>query len=152
MKELFGQHRFFEFFIQAKGPNGVAMASIAEIQKNLKSFYNDLAYGNAVQEKYNQFLLSDPRVVQQAYIVAQNKINECTVIVQSMDCAAQMGIPITTLPEFRQIHNKYMMKANTYNVILQGLSGFMQTQDLSHLVGISIKLNTIMMRGAKLVI
>lgn len=144
--------KFYEFFIQAKGPNGVAMASIGEIQKNIKMLFMDLAYGNLVQEKYTQYIVADPRVFQEAIIAAQNKMNECTVIIQSLDCAAQNGLAITTLPAFREVYNKYMMRANTYGVILQGINAFLQTncQDLNQLIGISVRLNSVLMKGAKL--
>jgi hypothetical protein len=66
--------RFFETFIQQKGPNGVSRASVLEIQKNLRTLFLDLAFGNVVQDKYIQFMIGDPRVVQEATTAAYNKI------------------------------------------------------------------------------
>ena len=142
--------RFFESFIQSKGPNGVARASIGEIQRSLKSFFLDLAYGNIVQEKYMDMIRSDPRVIQEAAVEAENKMVEANVILQSLDCAMQCGLPIITLPAFNGIHNKFMMRANTYGIILGGLRDFMMSGgDEAHLVSISTKLNSVIMKGSK---
>lgn len=147
--------KFYDNFVQAKGPNGVAMASTGEIQKNLKMFFTDLAYGNIVQDKYTQFILGDPRVFQEAITECQNKLEECTVVIQSLDFAAQNGLPITTIPAFQAVHNKTLMKANTYGVILQGISAFLQSvqagqPDFNHLVSISVRLGSVMMKGSRM--
>lgn len=141
--------RFFETFVQQKGPNGVSRASVLEIQKNLRTFFLDLAFGNVVQEKYIQFMIGDPRVVQEAMTAAYNKIWECLVITQSMDAAISSNAPITQHPEFYTAYNKYKMRGTTYNVIYDGLCAFSNTQDPSYLTAISTKLNSGLMRGSK---
>ena len=141
--------KFFEYFIQQKGPNGVSRASSGEIQKNLKSFYLDLAYGNIVQPQYMQFLQTDPRVITEAISDSENQLMECTIILQSMDNAVITHHPIIAQSSFTTTYNKYLMKAHTYGVILAGLRNYAMTGDEAHLVAISVKINSGIMRGAK---
>lgn len=141
--------KFFDNFIQLKGPNGVLRASSAEIQKNLKYFFLDLIYGNIVQEKYLPFIMNDNRVITEAITEAQNKLMEYTIITQSMDCAAMSSSPISLQPVFPLIYNNYMYKANAYHIMLNGLQGFAMTHDVSYLTAISAKLNSSSIRGGK---
>lgn len=141
--------KFFESFIQSKGPNGVARASSGEIQRALKSFFLDLAFGNIVQPQYIEVMRQDPRIIQEAMTEANNKMIEANTVLQSLEFSAQHGLPITGLPSFSNVHNKYLMMANTYGVILTGLRGFAQTGDESHLIAVSTKFNNVLMRGGK---
>lgn len=141
--------KFFEGFIQSKGPNGVARASSGEIQKAMKSFFLDLAYGNIVQEKYIPILKSDPRIIQEAHTEAENQLVEATTLLQSLEFSRNGGLPITAQPAFNGIYNKYLMRATTYGVILEGLRFFMATGNESYLTAIATKMNSVMMRGAK---
>lgn len=141
--------RFYESFIESKGPQGVTRATNAEIQKNLKSFYLDLAYGNIVQDKYMTFIMEEPRVFQEAVNDVSNRIMEYTIILRSMDCAISNNLPIIAQPMFNVTYNKYMMKANTYNTILTGLQNFMMSLDIGYLVSISAQLNSGIIRGSK---
>ena len=142
--------KFFDNFIQLKGPNGVLRASTAEIQKNLRYFFLDLIYGNVVQDKYLPFLMSgDDRVVTEAITEAQNKLMEFTILTQSMDCAAMSSNPVSLQPVFPVIYNNYMYKCNAYFIILNGLQGFLMTHDISYLTAISAKLNASSIRGGK---
>ena len=145
----FKPSKFFENFIQQKGPSGVKRASVAEIQKNLRQFYLDLVYGNVVQDKYIPFLIEDPRVVNEAIIDSENKLVEFTIILQSMDSAVRCMLPISNQPMFTTVYNKYMMRANIYGVILSGLKNFVMTGDTGFLVSICAHLNSKMVRGAK---
>lgn len=141
--------RFYESFIESKGPSGVTRATSAEIQRNLKSFYLDLAHGNIVQDKYMTFIMEEPRVFQEAFNDVSNRIMEYTIILRSMDCAMANNLPIIAQPMFNVTYNKYMMKANTYNVIFTGLQNFMMSMDVSYLVSISAQLNSGIIRGSK---
>jgi hypothetical protein len=146
--------KFFEGFIQSKGPNGVARASSGEIQRALKSFYLDLAYGNIVQDKYMPILISDPRIMQEALVDAENKLLYSTIELQCLEFSRNSGLPITAQPAFEGIYNEHMMRAQTYGVILEGLRGFHMSvlsgvPNPEYLISISTKLNSITMRGAK---
>ena len=142
--------KFFEFFLQTKGPTGTARASVAEIQKNMKSFFLDLAFGNLVQDKYLQFL-QDPRIIGEAIQIAQYKMMECLCIVQSMKSTQYSANPVIANPVFEPTLNKYTVKGETYNIIYNGLMAYWNSPDHNpaYLVGISTKLNNINMRGAK---
>jgi hypothetical protein len=142
--------RFFESFIQQKGPMGVNLASVAEIQKNLRSFFNDLGYGNLVQEKYLQYLVGDLRVIDEALNESQNRLMEATIILQSMDMLQTSNNPIIQLPLFMITYNKFLMRYKAYSIIHRGLNDFKfsSVHDPAFLVGISTQLNSPVMRGA----
>ena len=148
------QSKFFEGFIQSKGPNGVARASSGEIQRALKSFYLDLAYGNIVQDKYMPMLMADPRIIQEALIDVENKVLYSTIELQCLEFSRNSGLAITAQPAFDGIYNEHLMRAHTYGIILEGLRNFHMSvmsgvPDPSHLISISTKLNSIVMRGSK---
>lgn len=141
--------KFYDSFIQQKGPNGVTRASSAEIQKALKMFYLDLAFGNIVQDKYIPYIMEEPRVFQEAIIDCENKLIEYTIILRSLEAATASNNPIVLQPNFQIVYNKYLMLSNSYSTILNGLRGFVVSMDVSYLVAISAKLNSTQMRGAK---
>ena len=141
--------KFFENFIQQKGPNGVSRASVLEIQKGLKSFFLDLAYGAVAQEKYIGFLVGDPRVMEEALKEAYSQIIECTIIMRSMEAAGSTNNPIAEMPQFSEVYNKYNMKGQTYSIIHDGLLGFKNTGDVGYIIGISTRLNSFIMKGSK---
>lgn len=141
--------RFFENFIQQKGPGGITRASSMEIKKNLRSFYLDLAYGNVVQEKYMEFIYSDSRVINEAMIDIENKLLEFTIVLRSMDVAINTNDPIISQPQFNEIYGAYLTRSNTYEVILVGLKNFAATGDPNYLVSISAKLNASIIKNSK---
>ena len=71
--------KFFEHFLNANGPTCTAKASTADIQVKLKVLYLDLACGNLQQNKYYQYFIGDPRIVQEAINDLQNKVLESLV-------------------------------------------------------------------------
>ena len=141
--------KFFENFIQQKGPGGVTRATVLEIQKSLKTFFLDLAHGAVAQEKYMDFLIGDPRIVEEALKECYNQMNECTIILRSMDAAHSTSNPVSNWPQFAELYKRYNMKGQTYGVIYNGLLAFQNTKDIAHLVGISTRLGSNMMRGSK---
>lgn len=144
--------RFFDYFIRQYGQVGTSRATVLEIQKNLRSFFLDLAFGNIVQEKYTQFILGDPRIVDEALIEVTSKLKKNMIYMEALNIAAQTGSPITQYPEYNECYSQETLRHYTYSILHQGLSNFKMTQDPSHLVFISTQFNSQIARGAKQVL
>lgn len=139
--------RFFECF---NNIGGIQRASVVDIQKNMHHFLKDLIFGNIVQEKYMEILMSDPRIIQEAITYTEQNLIENHIILQSMNCAVNCkDVSIITLPAFNNTYTKYSLKANTYGVLLTELRNFMSSGNAEYLIGISVKLNSPFMRGSK---
>ena len=125
------------------------MASPLEIQKQMKSYFLDLIYGNIVQEKYQDFLY-EPRVLREALASAEQKLLRYSAILQSMDLAIQSNqFMITSNPEFYNTYDTYVGKATAFSIILKGLQAFANTGDTGYLISISTQMNSYLMANAK---
>ena len=159
--------KFFEHFLNANGPTCTAKASTADIQAKLKVLYLDLAFGNLQQNKYYQYFIGDPRIVQEAINDLQNKVLETLACRDALRFAANRPQdpdtrPILANPVFSAVIQKAELKYIAYSTILEGIvkyrdsgmgpDGFIHPEmcNPQFLVTISIQLNgNPFMKGAK---
>jgi hypothetical protein len=159
--------KFFEHFLSANGPTCTAKASTADIQAKLKVLYLDLAFGNLQQNKYYQYFIGDPRIVQEAINDLQNKVLETLACRDALRFAANRPQdpdtrPILANPVFGAVIQKAELKYIAYSTILEGIvkyrdsgmgpDGFIHPEmcNPQFLVTISIQLNgNPFMKGAK---
>ena len=159
--------KFFEHFLSTNGPTCTAKASTADIQAKLKVLYLDLAFGNLQQNKYYQYFIGDPRIVQEAINDLQNKVLETLACRDALRFAANRPQdsdtrPILANPVFGAVIQKAELKYIAYSTILEGIvkyrdsgmgpDGFIHPEmcNPQFLVTISIQLNgNPFMKGAK---
>lgn len=159
--------KFFEHFLNTFGPTCTAKASTAEIQAKLKVLYLDLAFGNMQQNKYYQYFVGDPRIIQEAITDLKNKILETLAYRDSLRFVANRPQDpetrsILANPAFNTVIQQAELKFVAYSTIMEGISryrdsgicsdGFIHPEmcNPQYLVTISMQLNNNpFIKGAK---
>lgn len=139
--------KFFDHFIKQNGERATIDATDDDIVKHLRSFYTDLSYGNVQQEKYLQYLWSDPRIVRIAINDTQQRLMSAYIIVESLKFARGSNFQPTLLEQYEPTFYENQARYFTYAVLNKGLVDFLNTGDPAHLVGISVQFNNPMNRG-----
>ena len=121
--------KFFEHFLNTFGPTCTAKASTAEIQAKLKVLYLDLAFGNMQQTKYYQYLVGDPRIVQEAINDLRNKVLESLAYRDALRFVSNRpqdpeSRSILTNPAFDTVIRQAELKFTAYSIILEGVTNY----------------------------
>lgn len=157
--------KFFDYFIRVNGDVATRAAGDDEIIKNLKALYLDIAFGNLQQEKYLQYLLADPRVLQIAIMDCQNKVCQAQLRVESLKLARAQGAPFTQIDQFNETLMEDDSKYFTYSMLLKSFTEFLNlkaamdngyqvsaTAFIQTLAAVSVAFNNPMNRGSKSVL
>lgn len=134
--------KFFDYFIKHYGDSATRSAGDDEIYKNLKNLYMDLANGNIqAQEKYLGYLYTDPRILQIALQDMYGKLMNQHIIFTSLDFAKMNNHSIITLPQFNDTYEECKRKYNTYSILYNGVTNFINTNQPQYLTQISVFLS-----------
>ena len=144
--------KFFDYFTRAHGEVCTRAVGEDEIQRNMKTFYLDVAFGNIQQEKYLQYFLADERILQIAIRDCNRKCIFSYNRLASLQFARTANAQFSLTDEFVETMREEETIYNTYSTILSGLQNFAMTGQLQYLTAVSITFNNPMHRGSKSVL
>lgn len=144
--------RFFDHFIKQHGDVATKYAGEDEIQKNLKSLYLDIAFGNLQQEKYLQYLLADERIVQLALIDIHNHLMKASNILEALRFARNAMAQCTQNDYFMVTYQEADSRWFTYSILYQAFTYFQATGQMQYLTSVSVTFNNPINRGSKSVL
>lgn len=126
--------RFFANILQGGGDFS---PSPDTIKRHLKSLYKDLVMGNAQQEKYFQYFLGDPRIVNYAIEDLDYIIKTRSIILKGLNTLQAINDPIIyDNMYYNTCVKKITQQIGAYSLLLQNLTMFKNTQDVNHLIAI----------------
>ena len=141
--------KFFDHFIKVNGERATADVADEEIIKYLRNFYMDLSYGNVQQEKYMQYLWTDPRIIRIAIADSHQKLMSNYIIAESLKFARGANFNPTLLEQYEPTLIEAQSRYMTYTILNKGLMDFSMSGDPAHLIQISVQFNNPMNRGIR---
>lgn len=140
--------KFFDYFVKQYGDSCTKGAGDDEILKNIRTFYTDLCMGNIQShEKYLTYLRNDPRILQLALQDMYGKLISQHIIFISLEFARSSNHNIITLPQFKDTYEECKRRYNTYSVMYNGITNYVNTNQTQYLIQISVFLSNKMNRG-----
>jgi hypothetical protein len=120
--------KFFDYFINRYGEAATRDASEEEILKNIRSLYVDIVYGNINQDRYIDYLIAYPKVLNVAIQDSYKNVMKFYILGESMRIAQVSGSSnIITIPQFNEVLDEINQKYSNYTIIYNTLCGFVQS-------------------------
>ncbi len=119
--------KFFEYFINRYGEAATRDATEEEILKNIRSLYVDIVYGNINQDRYIDYLVAYPKVLDIAIKDSYRNVMKFFILGESMRSTQVSGNNIITIPQFNEVMDEVNQKYTNYTIIYNTLCGFVNS-------------------------